>query len=98
VHLDLAHASMTQLAPKGRSHLVLAADTAEIGLHVDDDPCRRILRAEIAIIGPGLGLGLDSAFGHAGVTMFACAAAVSRDELGRLAAPLALASILRRRR
>ena len=32
------------------------ADPAEIGLHVDDDQ-RRVLRAQIAVIGPGIGIG-----------------------------------------
>ena len=43
------------------AHLVdIAADAAEIGLHVDDDQ-RRVLRPQIAVVGPGIGLGGDIA-------------------------------------
>jgi len=46
------------------SHAVdIAADAAEIGLHVDDDQ-RRVFRPEIAIIGPGIRIGCDIALGH----------------------------------
>ena len=46
------------------AHLVdIAADAAEIGLHVDDDE-RGVLRAQIAIIGPRIGFGFDVALGH----------------------------------
>ena len=46
------------------AHLVdIAADAAEIGLHVDDDQ-RGVFRAQIAIIGPGIGFGFDVALGH----------------------------------
>jgi len=46
------------------SHAVdIAADAAEIGLHVDDDQ-RRICRPKIAIIGPGIRIGCDIALGH----------------------------------
>src|SRR5262245_595678 len=41
----------------------VAANAAEIGLHVDDDD-RRVLRAQIAIIGPRIGISLNVAFGH----------------------------------
>ncbi|OIQ64530.1 hypothetical protein GALL_539200 [mine drainage metagenome] len=46
------------------SHLVdVAADAAEIGLHVDDDE-RGVLRPQIAVIRPCIGLGLQIALGH----------------------------------
>ena len=46
------------------AHLVdITADTAEIGLHVDDDQ-RGVLGAEITVVRPGIGLGLDVALGH----------------------------------
>ena len=46
------------------AHLVdIAADAAEIGLHVDDDE-RGVLRPQVAIVRPGIGLGLDVALGH----------------------------------
>ena len=43
------------------AHLVdIAADAAEIGLHVDDDQ-RGVLRTQIAVIRPGIGIGGDVA-------------------------------------
>jgi hypothetical protein len=46
------------------AHLVdIAADAAEIGLHVDDDE-RGVLRPQVAVVGPGVGLGFDEALGH----------------------------------
>ena len=46
------------------AHLVdIAADAAEIGLHVDDDE-RGVFRAQVAIIGPGIGFGFQVALGH----------------------------------
>ena len=46
------------------SHAVdIAADSAEISLHVDDDQ-RRILRLKIAIKGPGIRVGRDIPLGH----------------------------------
>ena len=46
------------------AHLVdVAALAAEVGLHVDDDE-RGVLRPQIAVVGPGIGIGLDVAFGH----------------------------------
>ncbi len=46
------------------AHLVdIAADAAEIGLHVDDHE-RGVLRPQIAVIGPRIRLGLDVAVGH----------------------------------
>src|SRR5882724_328753 len=46
------------------SHAVdIAADAAEIGLHVDDDQ-RRVRRPKIAVIGPGIRIGRDIALGH----------------------------------
>ena len=51
------------------AHLVdIAADPAEVGLHVDDDE-RGILRTKVAVVGPGIGIGGDVAFR---VTFFAC--------------------------
>ena len=45
------------------AHLVdIAADAAEVGLHVDDDQ-RRVLRTQIAVIGPGIGIGRDITLG-----------------------------------
>src|ERR1700730_12345271 len=41
----------------------LAADTAEVGLHVDDDQ-RRVLRAQVAVVGPSTGVGCNVAFSH----------------------------------
>ena len=47
------------------AHLVdIAAVAAEIGLHVDDDQ-RGVLGPQIAVIGPGIGIGGDVALGHA---------------------------------
>ena len=49
------------------SHAVdIAADAAEIGLHVDDDQ-GRVPRAEITIIRPGIRIGRDIALGHRGL-------------------------------
>ena len=49
------------------AHLVdIAADAAEVGLHVDDDE-RGVLRLQFAIIGPGIGIGRDVAFRHVGL-------------------------------
>ena len=46
------------------AHLVdIAADAAEIGLHVDDDQ-RGVLRPQVAVIGPRIGIGGDIALGH----------------------------------
>ena len=46
------------------AHLVdIAADPAEIGLHIDDDECG-ILRPQVAVIRPRIGIGFYVAFGH----------------------------------
>jgi hypothetical protein len=48
------------------SHLVdIAADAAEVGLHVDDDE-RGVFRPQVAVIGPGIGFGLQIALSHDG--------------------------------
>ena len=47
------------------AHLVdIAADAAEVGLHVDDDE-RGVLRPQVAVVGPGIGIGLHVTLGHA---------------------------------
>ena len=51
------------------AHLVdIAADAAEIGLHVDDDQ-RGVLRAQVAVIGPRIGFGFQIALGHGTVSL-----------------------------
>ena len=51
------------------AHLVdIAADAAEVGLHVDDDQ-RGIFRTQIAIIGPRIGFGFDVALGHGSLSL-----------------------------
>ena len=53
------------------AHLVdIAADAAEIGLHVDDDQ-RSVLRAQIAIIGPRIRFGFDETLGHVSDLVYA---------------------------
>jgi len=48
------------------AHLVdVAADAAEIGLHVDDDE-GRVRGPQVAVIGPRIGIGRDIALGHGG--------------------------------
>jgi hypothetical protein len=48
------------------AHLVdVAADAAEIGLHVDDDE-RGVVRREAAVIRPGIGIGGDEGAGRHG--------------------------------
>ena len=47
------------------AHLVdVAADAAKVGLHVDDDQ-HGVLRAEVAIVGPEIGIGGDIALRQA---------------------------------
>ena len=43
----------------------IAARPAEIGLHVDDDQ-RRVVGPQIAVVGPGIGVGVDVALGDFG--------------------------------
>ena len=46
------------------SHFIdIAADAAEVGLHVDDDQ-RGIFGAQVAVVGPRIGLGFYVALGH----------------------------------
>src|SRR5262245_52947481 len=46
------------------AHLVdIAADAAEVGLHVDDDQ-RRVGGPQVAVVGPGIGIGFHVALGH----------------------------------
>ncbi len=43
------------------AHLVnVAADPAEVGLHVDDDQ-GRVVGPQVAVVGPGIGVGSDGA-------------------------------------
>jgi hypothetical protein len=58
------------------AHLIdISARTAEIDLHIDDDE-RGIFRAQIAVIGPRVGIGFDvgGAFIHAQNLRIRCAA------------------------
>ena len=49
----------------------IAALAAEIGLHVDDDQ-RRVVGAQVAVPGPGVGVGGDVMLGHRGRSRVIC--------------------------
>ena len=64
------------------AHLVdIAADAAEIGLHVDDDQ-RGVVGPQVAVVGPGVGLGLDGS-ARAWITSLARALSGDREFGGR---------------
>src|SRR5207344_3127267 len=68
------------------AHLVdVAADAAEVGLHVDDDE-RRVAGPQVAVVGPGIGIGFHVALGHGSprlyLVMLSSAGAPTRVRFG----------------